>query len=104
MKGSAALRRRQFLQTTLGVASAGLLTRNVRAQAGAAAPAVDAAALDGGSRTGSAAALEDLRGALHGALLLPTQDGYDDARRLVSPRFDKHPAFIVQATGAVDVA
>lgn len=99
------MRRRQFLQTTLGVASAALLSRYARAEANAPVPSgVEAVALDGGVGTLSGAALEDLRGALHGALLLPGDSGYDDARRLVSRRFDKYPAFIVQATGAADVA
>lgn len=60
--------------------------------------------LDGGTRTISAAALEELRDALHGPLLLPSDEGYDDARRLVNRQFDKHPALIVQATGAADVS
>lgn len=98
------MRRRRFLQTTLGLASAALLTGYARAAGSGAAPStVEAAALDGGVRTLSDATLEDLRGALHGALLLPRDPGYDDARRLVSRRFDRHPAFIVQATGAADV-
>ena len=99
------MRRRQFLQTAFGVGSAALLTGHIRAEGSGPAPStVEAAALDGGVRTLSGAALEDLRGALHGALLLPRDPGYDDARRLVSRRFDKHPAFIVEATGAADVA
>jgi FAD/FMN-containing dehydrogenase len=99
------MRRRQFLQTSFGVASATLCTRYARAEASAPAPtAVEAVTLEGGIRTLPGTLLEDLRGALHGALLLPRDSGYDDARRLVSRRFDRHPAFIVQATGAADVS
>jgi FAD/FMN-containing dehydrogenase len=99
------MRRRQFLRTTFGVASAALFARYARADLSVAAPAiVEAAALEGGVRTLPAALLGDLRGALHGALLLPRDPGYDEARRLTSRQFDRHPAFIVQATGAADVA
>ena len=99
------MQRRQFLQTSLSVASSTLLVPCTWAQTtGVATSVVDAAALGGSMRTLTGDALNDLRDALHGALLLPRDGGYDAARRLVSYRFDKHPAFIVQATGAADVA
>jgi FAD/FMN-containing dehydrogenase len=37
-------------------------------------------------------------------LLLAGNDGYDAARRVLNPSFDKHPALIVQPSGAADVA
>jgi FAD/FMN-containing dehydrogenase len=36
-------------------------------------------------------------------VLLAGNDGYDDARRILNPSFDKRPALIVQATGAADI-
>jgi FAD/FMN-containing dehydrogenase len=99
------MRRRQFLQSTVNVASSALLSQYAWAQVAGAAPStIEVATLDSGTRTISLAALKDLQSALYGALLLPRDPGYDDARRLVNARFDKHPAFIVQATGAADVA
>ena len=98
------MQRRQFLQASVGAASSALLTRYARAQTSGPAPTIEVASLDGGARTLTSDALNDLRDGLHGALLLPRDDGYDATRRLVNSRFDKHPAFIVQVTGAADVA
>lgn len=50
------------------------------------------------------AAIRELATALRGRLLLAGDEGYDDARRILNPSFDRHPALIVQATGAADVA
>ncbi len=47
--------------------------------------------------------LEALRGALRGALLLPGDDGYDEARAVWNGMIDRHPPAIVQATGNADV-
>ena len=49
------------------------------------------------------AAVEALTDGLRGSLLLPGNDGYDKARLLLNKSFDKHPAVIVQPSGAVDV-
>ena len=51
-----------------------------------------------------AAALEELKGALRGNLLLADSAGYDKARRVLNPSFDRFPALIVQPSGAADVA
>ncbi len=63
------------------------------------------------ARTGSgqtlslaAAEIEDFRARLRGPILLPHDAGYDAARRLWDPSFDRHPALIVRAHGAADVA
>ena len=104
VNGAPALRRRQFLAAGIGVASFALFNGHGHAQSrGAALPEVQAATLDGSVRLLPGGAIKDLRDALHGALLLPRDDGYDDARRLANRQFDKHPALIVQATGAEDV-
>jgi FAD/FMN-containing dehydrogenase len=49
-------------------------------------------------------ALNELKSALRGQLLLTGDDGYDAARRVLNPSFDKHPALIVRPSGAADVA
>jgi len=45
----------------------------------------------------------ELAGRLHGRLLLAGDEGYDAARHILNPSFDKHPALIVQPTGTADV-
>jgi FAD/FMN-containing dehydrogenase len=99
-----AMRRREFFKGTLGTAAAVALHRCMAAQSPRSAPSeVEAALANGGVISLRGPELKDLADTLHGRLLLPRDDGYDEARRLVSRRFDKHPAFIVQATGAADV-
>src|SRR5512134_4133681 len=48
-------------------------------------------------------ALEELRQRLRGALLLPGNPGYDEARRVLNASIDKRPALVVQPTGVADV-
>lgn len=59
---------------------------------------------EGREVTLSDAMLKELADSLRGRLLLAGDAGYDDARRILNPSFDKHPALIVQATGAADVS
>ena len=47
--------------------------------------------------------LQALKDSLRGALLLPGNPGYDEARRVVDETIDRHPALVVQASGAADV-
>jgi len=47
--------------------------------------------------------LQELRDSLRGALLLPGQPGYDEARRVLNASIDKHPALVVQPSGPADV-
>jgi len=47
--------------------------------------------------------VESLRERLRGALLLPGDDGYDDARRVWNARIDREPAAIARCAGAADV-
>ncbi len=65
----------------------------------------DVRALSGSGKetTLSKAAVEELRDALRGRLLLPGSEGYDDARRVLNASIDKHPALIAQCMGAADV-
>jgi FAD/FMN-containing dehydrogenase len=48
-------------------------------------------------------ALQALREALRGPLILPGEPGYDQARRVLNASIDKHPALVVQPTGVADV-
>jgi FAD/FMN-containing dehydrogenase len=58
---------------------------------------------DGKPITLTGKAIDDLRARLRGRVLLATDQGYDDARRILNPSFDKRPALIAQVTGAADV-
>jgi hypothetical protein len=49
-------------------------------------------------------AIETLRGAIQGDVLTPADAGYDTARAVWNAMIDRHPAVIVRATGAGDVA
>jgi hypothetical protein len=98
------MKRRQFIYTAVAAALASPLSRSVLAQsADRRLPAINARLLNGGETTLQGSALQALRDALHGRLLLPEDAGYEEARRIVIRRFDKHPACIVQATGPADV-
>ncbi len=48
--------------------------------------------------------LASLRTAVRGKVLLPGEPGYDQSRAIWNAMVDKHPALIVQCTGAADVA
>ncbi|MDX2412462.1 MAG: FAD-binding oxidoreductase [Woeseiaceae bacterium] len=58
---------------------------------------------DGAEITLQQAAVQELSDSLKGKLLLPNSAAYDQARSLLIPTYDKHPAFVVQPTGAADV-
>src|SRR4051794_25067499 len=48
--------------------------------------------------------IEKLRPDFRGALLLPGEEGYDDARRVWNGAIDRSPAVIARCAGADDVA
>jgi FAD/FMN-containing dehydrogenase len=58
---------------------------------------------DGREVTLTGAALADLASRLRGRLLLAGDEGYEQARQLLNPSFDKRPALIAQVAGAADV-
>jgi hypothetical protein len=64
---------------------------------------IDAITGDGLEVTLKQAAVQELSDSLKGRLLLPNSNAYNDARWLLSAKYDKYPAFIVQPTGAADV-
>lgn len=48
-------------------------------------------------------AIRELDTRLLGRVLLANRDGYDEARRVLNPSFDRHPALIAQVTGIADI-
>ena len=48
-------------------------------------------------------AVAELRAAVHGQVLVPAGDGYDEARRIWNGMIDKRPALIVRCEGTADV-
>jgi FAD/FMN-containing dehydrogenase len=62
-----------------------------------------ASGLDGKAVTVKGTDVDELRAGLRGELLSAGQSGYDEARRLWNPSFDRHPALIARCQGAADV-
>ena len=47
-------------------------------------------------------AVQELADSLRGSVLLPGNEGYEKARRVLNASIDKHPALVVQPTGVAD--
>ena len=99
--------RRRFLQSSL---AAGVAAALPAAEAMAALQAlmqvtgdVRAVTGDGNEVSLEKAAVQELADSLRGNLLLPGNDGYDEARRVPNQPTDRHPALIVQPTGVADI-
>lgn len=56
------------------------------------------------TNSNSASAVEELRKSFSGVLLLPGDEGYDDARRVQNGLIDRRPAVIARCVGTADVA
>jgi FAD/FMN-containing dehydrogenase len=102
------MKRRHFLQSSIAAAAAvSLPTSHALAAAVAAMSEVagDVNAITGGGSQIllEQSALKELSDSLRGRLLLSGYDGYDSARRVLNPTIDKHPALIVQPSGAADI-
>ena len=52
----------------------------------------------------SAQTIDALRNQVTGPVIAPGDPGYDEARRVYNYMIDRHPAAVVQCTGAADVA
>jgi len=101
--------RRNFLGTSLSAAVAAALPGTVHGNTLLQALAAVSSSVVGQTGNGDEVTLEEsalneLNSALRGQLLLAGNDGYDTARRVLNPSFDKHPALIVRPSGAADVA
>jgi FAD/FMN-containing dehydrogenase len=99
---SSGISRRQFLRS-LAVTTAAIPVTRLWADtaSGASTPAVTGT---GKPISLSAADIKDLRGSLRGKVLLAQDAGYDTARRLWNPMFDRRPAVIARCAGPADVA
>jgi FAD/FMN-containing dehydrogenase len=100
------MKRRDFVQSSLWTAAA-LSVGNFKAVYAGSRPGTvpDVAAVTGDGReiTLRGADIQDLAKKLHGQLLLAGDRGYDDARRILNPSFDKNPALIVQPADVPDI-
>ena len=99
------MKRRDFVQSSLWAAAAlGVPFKAVHATARPGTVA-DVAAVTGDGRdiTLRGKDIQDLAARLHGQLLLAGDAGYEDARHILNPSFDKHPALIVQPVDVPDV-
>ena len=102
------LTRRRFIRNTMSAAVATSLpaTQALSAILGPAMKVdhdLDAVTGDGRSITLARAAVQELGDSLRGNLLLPGHAVYEEARRVINAQINKHPALIVQPTGAADV-
>ena len=102
------MKRRHFLQSSVAAAVAASLPAS-RALAAALA-AISEVSSDVNAVTGNGtqitleqAAVKELSDSLRGRLLLPGVEGYDAARRVLNPVIDKHPALVIQPSGAADI-
>lgn len=102
------MRRRAFFRSAFAAGAALTLPRSRAAALPFRPPAqlpadVDAVTGDGRPVRLTGKSIDDLRSALRGRVLLAADDGYDDARRILNPSFDKRPALIAQVTGTADI-
>ncbi len=99
------MKRRDFLSSSILAASVSIPgIRAAYAIVGSGeVPDVLAITGDGREITLRGADVRDLAKKMRGRLLLAGEDGYDKARLVLNPSFDKHPALIAQPTGAADV-
>jgi len=102
------MRRRTFFRTTLtAAASLALPVPGARAavfrDASRASQDVDAVTGEGRTVTLRGSAIADFAASLRGRVLLRGNAGYDDARRILNPSFDRYPSLIAQVTGVSDI-
>jgi FAD/FMN-containing dehydrogenase len=96
------VKRRNFCAAGLAALTAASIPYR-RAAAATGGADIRAVGLDGRQLTLTSADIEDLRTGLRGELITADQPGYDTARRLWNPAFDRKPALIVRCVGAADV-
>ena len=99
------MKRRDFVQASLLAGAASLPGIHLAYAAVRPGRAPDVAAVTGEGReiTLRGAEIDELATALRGQLLLAGDTGYDNARRILNPSFDKHPALIAQPTDVADI-
>ena len=103
------MRRRTFIRsavlttTALSIPRRDVFASAFRPLTGRNLQDLEAVTGDGARVTLSAQSIADLKAKLRGRLLLAGNEGYDQARRILVPTFDKYPALIVQPTGVADI-
>jgi len=102
------MHRRRFLQLSVAAAIAvNLQARNAYAAILGASNVVDADVNaitgDGDGVTLKRLAVQELGDSLRGNLLLPGNEAYEEARHVLNPSIDRHPALIVQPKGVADI-
>jgi len=102
------MKRRHFLQSSVAATIAASLPASQALAAALAAISeissdVNAVTGSGTQVTLEQAAVKELSDSLRGRLLLPGAEGYDAARRVLNPVIDRHPALVVQPSGAADI-
>lgn len=98
------MKRREFVSSAL-VAAGSLAPFKFTSVLARSGPITDIPAVtaDGREITLRGTEVLDLAKQLHGQLLLAGDDGYDQARYLLNPSFDKHPALVVQPVDVPDI-
>lgn len=99
------MKRRDFLNSGLLAAAASISSLRAAYAVVGTSQVADLAAITGDGReiTLRGADIRDLAAKMRGPLLIAGDNGYDKARLVLNPSFDKHPALIAQPTGAADV-
>jgi len=102
------MKRRTFLRSGAALAAAAALPIPRRLEAfyrPVTRPRADVPAVTGEGRgiTLTTEAIAELAAKIRGRVLLAADEGYDSARMVLNPSFDKRPALIVQVTGAADI-
>ncbi len=98
------MNRRGFCQSALATAGVLALAPLHRAFSGNRAAEVNALSIHGKELSLGEGVIAELGGGLRSNLLLPGNAAYEEARLVLNPLIDKHPALIVQPTGAADVS
>lgn len=96
------MQRREFVNSALLAAAVIPALRFVPARSEPVSD-IPAVTVDGRAITLRGAEVRELAEALKGQLLLRGDGGYDEARLLLNPSFDKYPALVVQPSDAADV-
>lgn len=97
------MRRREFMSSALAAGSLAAFKFTTALARSGAIPDIVAITSDGAEIVLRGADVRDLAKRLHGQLLLAGDPGYDEARYLLNPSFDKHPALIVQPVDVQDI-
>jgi len=99
------MKRRDFLNSSILAAAASVSGIRAAYAVVGTGDVADLLAVTGDGReiTLKGADIRDLAARMRGRLLIAGDDGYDKARLVLNPSFDKHPALIAQPTDAADV-